>query len=104
MKNTMESRDQEYRYRILIVEDDEIIAKTLKEQFGKWNFDAECVKNFSNVDDEFMKYNPQLVIMDISLPNYDGYYWCEAFKSANYIPFISFGKYEYCYGSFSWSR
>ena len=35
MKNTMESRDQEYRYRILIVEDDEIIAKTLKEQFGK---------------------------------------------------------------------
>ena len=51
MKEIIESRDQEYRYRILIVEDDEIIAKTLKEQFGMWNFDAECVKNFSNVDD-----------------------------------------------------
>lgn len=44
MKEIIESRDQEYIYRILIVEDDEIIAKTLKEQFGKWNFDAECVK------------------------------------------------------------
>lgn len=88
MKNTMESRDQEYRYRILIVEDDEIIAKTLKEQFGKWNFDAECVKNFSNVDDEFMKYNPQLVIMDISLPNFDGYYWCEAIRKLSKVPII----------------
>ena len=78
----------EYRYRIFIVEDDDIIAQTLKEQLKKWDFDAECVKDFLNVDDEFVNYDPQLVLMDISLPNYDGYYWCEIIRKISKVPII----------------
>ncbi len=80
--------NQEYKYRIFIVEDDEIIAQTLKEQIEKWDFDAACAENFSDICSEFTAYNPQLVLMDISLPNYDGYYWCEKIRKISKVPIV----------------
>lgn len=55
-------------YRIFIVEDDEIIAKTVKSHLEKWNYTVHCVENFNDVMAEFAAFDPQLVLMDIHLP------------------------------------
>lgn len=55
-------------YRIFIVEDDETIAKTVKNHLESWDYEVACVENFSEVMQEFATFSPQLVLMDIKLP------------------------------------
>lgn len=59
-------------YRILIVEDDLVIAKSIKNHIISWGYEAECVSDFKNVISKFISYDPQLVLLDISLPFYNG--------------------------------
>ena len=54
-------------YKILIVEDDMVIAKTLANHLAKWNYDVRYVTDFKNVDEEFIEFEPQLVLLDIIL-------------------------------------
>ena len=62
-------------YRILIVEDDMGIAEAIKEQAKLWELEAKCVQNFRNVLKDFADYEPHLILMDISLPFFNGYHW-----------------------------
>lgn len=55
-------------YKILIVEDDEVIAKTLKVHLEKWGYEAVCVQDFNHVMECFVKEQPSVVLMDIGLP------------------------------------
>ncbi len=55
-------------YKIFMVEDDEIIARSIREHLQAWNYDVCCVEDFSNVVAEFVRFDPQLVLMDITLP------------------------------------
>ena len=64
------------KYRILIVEDDEVIAHSIQKLMGDWGWEACCVEDFSKVLDTFASYNPHLVILDIALPACNGFYWC----------------------------
>lgn len=75
-------------YRILIVEDDMGIASAMKKQIEMWDLEAHCVENFRNVLEEFSEFNPQLVLLDISLPFYNGYYWCAKIRKFSKIPII----------------
>ena len=75
-------------YRILIVEDDMGIASAMKKQIEMWNLEAHCVENFRNVLEEFSELNPQLVLLDISLPFYNGYYWCAEIRKFSKVPII----------------
>ena len=75
-------------YRILIVEDDMGIASAMKKQIEMWNLEAHCVENFRNVLEEFSEFNPQLVLLDISLPFYNGYYWCAEIRKFSKVPII----------------
>lgn len=75
-------------YRILIVEDDFVIAKTIKSHLCKWDFEAEYVADLKNVMEEFFHYDPQLVLMDISLPFFNGYYWCSEIRKQSKVPII----------------
>ena len=52
-------------YRIMIVEDDEVIARAVQQSLVSWGMDAFCVQDFSGVLAEFAVKNPQLVLMDI---------------------------------------
>ena len=63
-------------YTIFIVEDDETIADSLKLHLEKWDYQVRCARNFSNITAEFAQTAPHLVLMDIKLPYYNGYYWC----------------------------
>ncbi len=75
-------------YRILIVEDDMGIASAMKKQIEMWDLEAHCVENFRNVLEEFTEFNPQLILLDISLPFYNGYYWCTEIRRFSKVPII----------------
>jgi len=75
-------------YRILIVEDDEIIANSLEKHLNSWGYEASCVEDFQNVMGKFADYKPQLVLMDISLPFFNGYHWCSEIRKQSKVPVI----------------
>ena len=73
-------------YRIMIVEDDEVIARAVQQSLFSWGMDAFCVQDFSGVLAEFAVKNPQLVLMDIHLPFFNGFHWC-AYSARTAHPF-----------------
>lgn len=75
-------------YKILIVEDDEIISRSIQEHLGAWNYDAKRIKDFSQVMEEFVDFSPQLVIMNITLPFFNGYHWCSEIRKVSQVPVI----------------
>ena len=75
-------------YRILIVEDDEVIAGTVRQQMENWGYEARCVEDFKNVMSEFGEFDPQMVLMDISLPFFNGYHWCTQIRQISKVPVI----------------
>jgi two-component system, OmpR family, response regulator protein BraR/BceR len=75
-------------YKILIVEDDAVIAGAIKRHIGSWGWQAACVTDFRDVLAAFVEYGPQLVLLDISLPFYNGYHWCEEIRRVSKIPII----------------
>ncbi len=75
-------------YRILIVEDDRGIAEGITEQMRQWGLEAKAVSDFHNVMGEFAKYQPHLILMDISLPFMSGYHWCSEIRKVSSVPVI----------------
>lgn len=75
-------------YKLLIVEDDLIIAQGLQKHFEKYHYEVSCVENFENVLDDFIQYKPDLVLLDIHLPFFDGYYWCQEIRKISQVPIV----------------
>lgn len=67
-------------YRIFIVEDDAAIAQAVCEQAESWALEARCVSDFRRVAEEAAAYGPHLILLDISLPFFDGYHWCRQIR------------------------
>lgn len=76
------------KYRILIVEDDEVIARSIQKLMWDWGWEACCVEDFSKVLDTFASYNPHLVILDIALPACNGFYWCMEIRKISRVPVV----------------
>lgn len=74
--------------KILIVEDDEVISSTLKKHLEKWNFEVNVIEDFEHVMEIFLEYQPTLVLLDIALPYYNGYHWCQEMRKVSEIPII----------------
>lgn len=75
-------------YRIYIIEDDSIIAGKIKERMTNWGFEARCASDFRNIMGEFAEYDPHMVLLDISLPFFNGYHWCEEIRRVSKVPVI----------------
>ncbi len=75
-------------YRILIIEDDQTIAKALCSHLQKWNYDAQYVTDFKNVMEHVIKFLPELVILDIMLPFYNGFHWCQEIRKISNVPVL----------------
>ncbi|HPX27672.1 MAG: response regulator transcription factor [Spirochaetaceae bacterium] len=73
-------------YSIFIVEDDETIAHSLKKHLESWDFTVFCAGNFKEVIEEFTSCKPHLVLMDITLPFYNGYHWCAKIREVSKVP------------------
>ncbi|MDD4088560.1 MAG: response regulator transcription factor [Tissierellia bacterium] len=75
-------------YKILIVEDDRTIAESIKKHLEKWEYQVECVTDFKDVVSEVMNFKPELILLDITLPFYNGFYWCSEIRKLTKIPII----------------
>ena len=75
-------------YRMLIVEDDRGIGEAITRQAAVWGLEAKCVSDFQNVMGEFGAFDPQLVLMDITLPFFNGYHWCSRIRQVSKVPII----------------
>ncbi len=75
-------------YKILIVEDDRVIAKALSSHLSRWNYDTKCVDDFKDIVDEFRQYDPHLVLLDIMLPFFNGFHWCQEIRKVSEVPII----------------
>jgi DNA-binding response OmpR family regulator len=75
-------------YRIMIIEDDEKIRHIVADTLKKWQYDVVEVTQFDQVLMEFEQTDPHLVLLDINLPVFDGYYWCKQIRSVSKVPII----------------
>ena len=83
-------------HRIFIVEDDAAIAAALQKHLTTWGFDVRCAEDFRNVLAECTAFDPQLVLLDIALPFYNGYHW--RVERAGRVPLLGVGQYEHRHG------
>ena len=76
------------KHRIYIVEDDIKIASLLGETLRKYQYEVAIVENFEHIIEECTKFNPHMVLLDINLPTYDGYYWCRQLRQYTKCPIL----------------
>ncbi len=74
--------------KLFIVEDDEAIYELLAEQFKQWSFDVSGPTDFHHVMEAFLQEDPQIVLMDIQLPAFDGFHWCREIRAVSNVPII----------------
>ena len=75
-------------YRIMIVEDDGNMANAMRTQLTAWGYEVYCVQNFQKVTEEFLTEEPQLVLLDIMLPFFNGYHWCSEIRKHSNVPIL----------------
>lgn len=73
---------------IYIVEDDISISTLLKDYMNKYGFEAVIVENFNNIMEEFDELTPSVVLLDVNLPKFDGFYWCTKIRQKSNVPII----------------
>lgn len=75
-------------YRIFIVEDDGVIAAAVRRHLESWGYQVACAQRFDAVLAEFAAFDPQLVLLDISLPFFNGYHWCQEIRKISQVPVL----------------
>ena len=75
-------------YRVYIVEDDAVIASRIRHHICSWGLDAVCAEDFQHILEEFRRVQPQVVLMDISLPFFNGYHWCQEIRRESKVPVV----------------
>ncbi|WP_269847194.1 MULTISPECIES: response regulator transcription factor [Paenibacillus sonchi group] len=73
---------------IFIIEDDAAIFRSLKERLEQWSFQVTGPERYDEVMHTFIRLQPQLVIIDIQLPMYDGFHWCREIRAVSKVPVL----------------
>ncbi|MGE7624857.1 response regulator transcription factor [Viridibacillus sp. NPDC096237] len=76
------------KFNIMIVEDEQKIAEMVEENLIKWGYDVYPVKDFQQVEEEYLSVKPHVVLLDINLPYFDGFYWCEKIRKYSNVPIV----------------
>ena len=74
--------------KIMIIEDETTIRELISEELQKWQFETFGTTDFNQVLEDFQREEPQLVLLDINLPVFDGYFWCQKIREVSKIPII----------------
>lgn len=74
--------------KVYIVEDDPVIAGTVAKHLKAWQMQCECAKNFQNIIEEIQQYKPDIILLDIKLPYYNGFYWCGEIRKISKVPIV----------------
>lgn len=75
-------------YRILIVEDDAALAAALEKHLASWGYETALAEDFRNVLAAFTGFDPHLVLMDVTLPFFNGYHWCGEIRKISSVPIV----------------
>lgn len=75
-------------YKIMLIEDDHQLSELIKENLERYGYDVILPEHFTNIEEEFLTINPDLVLLDINLPYYDGYYLCRSFRQKSTVPIL----------------
>ena len=75
-------------HKILLVEDDAVIRQQVKKMLEQWGFEVIAVEDFMQVLTIFVKEEPHLVLMDIGLPLFNGYHWCQEIRKISKVPIM----------------
>ena len=75
-------------YRLLIIEDDKGIAEAIRTQAEMWGMEAHMITNFRNVMAQFAEVEPHIVLLDIVLPFFNGYHWCNEIRKVSKVPIL----------------
>ncbi len=78
------------KWKIFLVEDDKVIAEEIKRHLKFWNYEIKIAEDFQNIFDDFKNFRPDLVLMDVSLPFYNGYHWCKIIRKILKFQFYLF--------------
>lgn len=76
------------QYRIFLIEDDPVIARTVRDYLTRLGYTAAVGENFTDLAPEFSAFAPQLVLLDLSLPYHSGYHWCRVFREMSQVPIV----------------
>ena len=76
------------KWKIFLVEDDKVIAEEIKRHLNFWNYEIKIAEDFQNIFDDFKNFHPDLVLMDVSLPFYNGYHWCKIIRKNSKVPIL----------------
>ncbi|HDR7788523.1 MULTISPECIES: response regulator transcription factor [Bacillus] len=74
--------------KVLLVEDEPTIRETVADELEKWGFKVWMSTNFEHILNDFLAQSPQLVLLDINLPYFDGFYWCRKIREVSKVPII----------------
>jgi OmpR family two-component system bacitracin resistance response regulator BceR len=75
-------------FKIMLIEDDASLFREIRDRLSQWSYDVHGISNFSNVMQEFTAVKPDLVIIDIQLPKFDGFHWCRMIRAHSSVPII----------------
>ncbi|MFD2706302.1 response regulator transcription factor [Salibacterium lacus] len=75
-------------FKILLIEDDQSLFNEMKDRLGQWSHDVYGISDFSRVMNEYSEIEPELVIIDIQLPKFDGFHWCRMIREHSNVPII----------------
>ncbi|RIW28850.1 DNA-binding response regulator [Bacillus salacetis] len=75
-------------FKILVIEDDSTLFHEIKERLSQWSYEVKGIEDFGLVLQEFTEHKPELVIIDIQLPKFDGFHWCRLIRSHSNVPII----------------
>ncbi|MFY9437014.1 MAG: response regulator, partial [Limnochordia bacterium] len=75
-------------YKIMIVEDDPTIGEIIDQRLQKWGYQTYRAQDYQNIVAEFTRYSPHLILLDLNLPYFDGFYWCGRIRQLSHVPII----------------
>ncbi|HIW50039.1 MAG TPA: response regulator transcription factor [Candidatus Blautia intestinavium] len=75
-------------YRIFLVEDDGTLCSLVKKHLESWGYEVTAAEDFSDVMGEFVRVRPQLVLLDLKLPFFNGFHWCDEIRRVSQVPVI----------------
>ena len=76
------------KWKIFLVEDDKVIAEEIERHLKFWNYEIKIAEDFQNIFDDFKSFHPDLVLMDVTLPFYNGYHWCKIIRKNSKVPIL----------------
>lgn len=75
-------------YKVFVVEDDKMLEEEIRVLLEKWGFEAFGVETFENISEQVLNKSPHVVLMDINIPSFDGFYWCKEIRKLSKVPII----------------